>query len=441
MTFKRLIISVAIVTPFALVLYLLIAKQWLRDPLLPEVPLQSAPTSMETGKNEIGPSSATLSGSAASVITARQARNGTTGSRLIEIFGRVVDRNQQPIEDVLITEERYFFSTRSDAGGNYRLLIDMPRHRFPTLHFLRHGFSGKRVRPDKKQLHQKPVLELDLELEDNPGSVRLSGWVGNEAGVALEGVRVDLTALETDSGNNFFLTVFTDASGHFNLEGVRAGEKYRLSISPAPEYQGYRDNELVVSTNPAPINIVLNSLKLVDIDGMILNHESAPVPDFEFQISNLITGSHSRKIVSDASGFFSLREFPLGTVSLTTNLSSQGAEYFRISGLTLTDNEYRNLILIVDKGSHYLSGWVSDTNGIMVVKAMVTLEARTQDGPTESLSYRSQSTDPSGRFAFADVGGGEHRLSVYANGFDKQELLHQFNAQSDEIQVKLKRQD
>jgi hypothetical protein len=186
---------------------------------------------------------------------------------------------------------------------------------------------------------------------------------------------------------------------------------------------------------------VLNSLKLVDIDGMILNFESAPIPDFEIQIDNLTTGTHRRKVVSDASGFFSLREFPLGAVSLTTRLSSRGAEYFRISGLTLTNNEYRNLILIVDKGNHYLSGWVSDKNGIAVAKAMVTLDARAQDGAVEYFSYRSQSTDPGGRFAFADVGGGEHRLSVYANGFDKQELVHRFETQSDEIQVKLTRQD
>ena len=437
--FKRLKITIAIITLLALVLYLLIATQLLREPSLAEVPFQSAPTSAVTDQNVIEPPAATLPGSVPRVGPTRQTGYDQTGSRLIEIFGRVVDQSQQPIEGVLITEERYFISTRSDAQGNYRIVLDIPRHRFPTLRFLRHGFNDKRVKPDKTQLQQRPVLELDLELEENPGSVRLPGWVGNEAGVALEAVRVELTALKTDNRNNFSLTVFSDATGHFNLEGVRAGESYSLSLSPSLEYQGYRDNELVVSANPEQINIVLSSLKLVDIDGMILNHESAPVSDFEIQINNLTTGAHTRKVISDASGFFSLQDFPLGTVALTTVLSSQGAEYFSISGLTLTDNEYRNLILIVDKGSHYLSGWVSDINGIVVTKAMVTLEARTQNGPVEYFSYRSQSTGPNGRFAFADVGGGDHRLSVYASGFDIQNLIHHFKAQSDEIQIKLTR--
>jgi hypothetical protein len=265
--------------------------------------------------------------------------------------------------------------------------------------------------------------------------------VGNDAGVALPGVRVELTAIEAGNGDNFYLTVFTDASGNFDLEGVSVREKHRLAIKPAPEYQGYRDNEFVASPSPERISIVLNSLKLVDIDGMILNPDAAPIPDFELQVSNITTGIHTRKIVSDASGFFSLRDFPLGAISLTSHLASRGAEYFKISGLTLTDNEYRNLMLIVDKGNHQLSGWVSDEHGIGVAKAMVTMTAIIRDGSIEYFSYRSQSTDEAGRFTFANLGGGEHQLSVYANGFDNHDQLHRFDAQADEIQVSLTRQD
>jgi hypothetical protein len=273
MIFKRHIISIAIIILLALALYLLIAGRLLREPSPTELRLQSPPDAAETDKNEIEPSVPNQSGSSPQAVVLQQDREEQTGSRLIEIFGRVVDQQQQPIEDVLITEERYFSNTRSDAQGNYRILLDLPRHRYPTLHFLRHGFSGKRVTPDKTQLQQKPLVEINLALDDNPGSVRLSSWVGNDAGVALAGVRVELTAVETGNGDNFYLTVFTDANGNFDLEGVGVGERHRLSVKPAPEYQGYQDNDFVVSPNPERISIVLNSLKLVDIDGMILNPE------------------------------------------------------------------------------------------------------------------------------------------------------------------------
>jgi hypothetical protein len=159
------------------------------------------------------------------------------------------------------------------------------------------------------------------------------------------------------------------------------------------------------------------------------------VANFEIYISNLTTGAHSRKIVSDSSGFFTLERFPLGEVSLST----RGAEFFKISGLELTEMDYANLELIVDQGDRYLSGWVSDENGIAVAKAMVTLDAMiTRDG-IEYSSYRSQSTDSNGRFNFKRIARGDHRISVYANGFNKLESAHSLPRQSDQLQITLTR--
>jgi hypothetical protein len=436
---KRHITSIALIILLALALYLMNATRPIPQSSPTTLPMQSPPDTAAIDKNQIDPSIASPSGSSPHAIAQVQDDKQQTGSRQIEIFGQVMDQQQQPIENVLITEERYFANARSDAQGNYRITLDLPRHRFPTLHFLRHGFSGKRVSVDKTQLQQQAVVEINLELEDNPDSVRLSGWVGNDAGIALAGVQIELTAVEPGNGDNFFLTVFTDADGNFDLEGAGVGKKHRLAVKPGPEYQGYEDNHFVVSRNPERISIVLNSLKLVDIDGMILNPEAAPIADFELQVNNVTTGIHTRRIVSDASGFFSLKNFPLGAINLTSRLTSGGAEYFRITGLTLTDNDYRNLILIIDKGYHQLSGWVIDEHGIGVAKAMVTMTARIQDAQVEYFSYRSQSTDQAGRFVFSSIGGGEHQLSVYANGFDNHTLLHRFDARYDQIELSLTR--
>ena len=157
--------------------------------------------------------------------------------------------------------------------------------------------------------------------------------------------------------------------------------------------------------------------------------------NFEIYINNLTTGVHSRKIVSDSSCFFMLERFPLGEVSLST----RGTEFFKISGLELTDLNYANLVLIVDRGDRYLSGWVSDEDGIAVEKAMVTLDAIiTRDG-IEYSSYRSQSTDSNGRFSFESIARGDHRISVYANGFNKLDAEHSLPTQSDQLQLTLTR--
>jgi len=433
--FRQLILPLATIVLLTLALYWLIASRLLLDP--PPADLSIAPAELLTETLQPGP-----------VPVARDEKDPVTnsnrvdsedvrrgGTRTIEIFGRVMDANRQPIDDVFITEERYFFNTRSNVQGNYKLLMDLPRHRYPTLNFLRQGYRGKRISLTRAVLQQNTSYELDLELEENPLSVRLSGWVGNEIGVALEGARVELTALRPPAGENFSLTVFTDPRGNFLLEGVRADEPYSLSINLAPEYSIYRDPDFSVGLNPEQVNFVLESLRFVDIDGMILNRDSSPVADFAIYVSNVTTGIHSRKIVSDSSGFFSLKHFPLGEVSLAT----RGSDIYEINGLVLTDSEYRNLELIIDQGERFLSGWINDENGLVPQRALVTLDQTFYDGPVRYHQYRSRATGSGGKFTFGNLGKGEYRITVYAPGYRKREVMHRLVNQSDEVQVTLQR--
>ena len=436
MTFKRLIIPIAIVTLLTLVLYWLIASRLLLHPPRTTPLPDTSASSAEPVKTEIGPVVTTeveLSPATNRSIREDSDRNGN--SKLVEIFGRVLDRELQPVDDVFITEERYFFSTRSDAEGNYRISMNLPQHRYPTLNFLRHKFNGKRIKLTKQLLQQKRSYELNVILEDNPDTVKLSGWVGNELGVALEGARVELTAHEAFDGENFYLTVFSDSRGNFHLDGVQAGEKYRLSVNLAPEYPVFLDPDFNVSLNPQPLNIELKALKFVDIDGMIMNREAAPVTDFEIYVSNVTTGVHSGKIVSDSSGFFSLKHFPVGEISLAT----RGSDIYEITGLELTGNEYQNLQLTIDRGNHSLTGWIIGENGIVPQRAMVTLDQTFHEGPVRYHQYRSQATDIDGRFSFSNLGSGEYRITTYAQGYQKLELMHRLRNQSDEVRVTLRR--
>jgi hypothetical protein len=415
-----------------LLLYLLIALPLLKDPgATPTAPDSSS----QSGDVTAQVARPVADGTDTIAVSTPGARPQASGPRLIEIAGRVVDTLGQPIEDVLVTEERYFFSARSDASGNYRILLDLPRNRLPVINFLRAGFDAKRIKLDQSQLQQQPLYELDVVLADSVDTLRLSGWVGNDIGASLEGARVDISALDSSEGDNYYLTVFTDQRGNFVLEGVRAATLYKLTVNLAPEYPVYHDPDFYVGAESGHLNILLRSLKFVNINGMILNPESAPVADFEIYIKNVTTGVHTRKIVSDSSGFFSLEEFPLGEVSLTT----RGAEFYKITGLELSENDYSNLVLIVDKGDRHLTGWISDVDGIAIEKAMVTLDATIIDGTREYFSYRSRSTDSTGKFSFEHLAGGEYHISVYANGFNKFDIRHRFQSQSDQVHLTLTR--
>ena len=403
-------IAIAAVAGLAIALYLSIAL-----PLLREAPTFAAPaaTALTSAPSWPPPQAKTARHTAPVVTPAEHSAQAVSGSRLLEISGRVSDAAGRPLEDVLVTEERVFTSTRSDAEGNYRLSLELPRQRLPVLNYLRAGYRGERIHLTWAQLGERPAYALDVRLADSDTTRRLDGWVRNDFGVPLEGVRVTIKTRDTSADKLFYLTVFSDERGQFSLEGVHASTHYHLSAMLAPGYPVYSDPDYYLDDNAMPLDIELRSLRFVNLGGMILARDGTPVPNLAFYIKNLSTGLHRRKITSDSSGFFALEEYPLGEVSLTT----RGAEFFRIRGLRITEDNYASLALVVDRGDRYLDGWVSDVNGQPLQKVMVTLESSHEADGIEYFSYRSQNTDASGRFAFADLARTEYRLAAYASGF------------------------
>ena len=428
MTSLRLTLTLTVVTTLTIALYLSFVLPGLRQAEIApaaEVAVKSRQTAVQSDPTRSESASAATN-------TGQTAIQPAGASRKIEIYGRVEDATGHPIEGVLITEERYFFTTSTDSDGQYRLALELPPQRRPTLHFLRAGFGGERVMP---KLTTHPEQRLDMVLSDDSETLRISGRVGNDLGVSLEGVRIEISALETSTERNYYLTVFSDARGEFVLEGVRANTRYKLTAVLAPEYPLYLDADLQVGIEAPQLDIVMKTLKFVTLRGMLMNPEAAPVSNFELYIKNISTGIHTRRIVSDSSGYFSLSQFPLGEVSLTT----RGPDFHKISGVMLTEENYANLVLLVDRGDRHLSGWVSDENGVALEKVMVTLEATLSDDGVEYSSYRSQTTDSSGRFSFSNIAAGEHRISAYANGFARLAVEHRLRNPSAELNLRLTR--
>ena len=420
---RQIIGAVAAIVVLCLALYQLSAHRPLSEPRLPAA--APPPASLSAGPasppEPVAVENVTAALSATSPLP--DSRPLSAGRKLIEIHGRIVDRDGRPLVSAVVAEERYFHSTRSDARGRYKLLMEMPRHRYPVLHFLRAGYAPARISLGRRELDSSPIYRLDVALDDAPDAVALEGRVANEIGVGLEGARVQLTASYARNQESFYLTEFTDSRGRFRFESVLAGQAYKLAVNLTPQYPYYENADYFVAQNPAPVDVVLQTLEFVDVEGMILTRDAVPVPGYEIYITNLGTGIHSRKIVSDSSGYFRLENFPLGAVDLAT----RGSEFYRIAGLELRRDNYQNLILTVDRGNHHLSGWVSDASGMALEKAMVTVDRKFDENGLLHTSYRSQGTDIDGAFAFAELGGGEHHVTAYAWGYEKQELRLNFD--------------
>lgn len=429
----RTLIFIVTIAGLAVTLFLLIAMQLLQEPPAVAIAKRPVPVAQPAQPETIVHAADTTPATIVDIDTDPPAT--VTGARLLEVFGRIIDTDGDPLEDVLVTEERYHTSVRSDALGQYRLLLELPRQRLPIINFLRAGYRGHRVHLGWDQLSGRPVFELDIELADSRDTRRLEGWVANDIGIPLEGARITIKSVDTSTDRLYYLTVFSDERGQFRLEGVLADARYHVTATLPPQYPVYNDPDFYLGNDTRSLEIVLKSLQFVTLGGMILGRDGTPIAGLEFYIKNLSTGLHTRKIVSDSSGFFALENYPLGEVVLTT----RGAEFFRIAGMEITEDNYSNLSLVVDRGDRYLDGWVSDVNGQPLEKAMVTLETRRVIDGVEYFSYRSQTTGVSGRFEFSAIDGGEHRISAYASGFDKLEVDRFVERLSEPLQLILSR--
>ena len=351
----------------------------------------------------------------------------------VEVFGRVTDSNLQPLEGVYISEELNQRSTRTDEQGRYRMPVTIPKNKYPFLIFLRNGYREERkgvvLGPDNRHA----PFEINVALSDNPGTTSFNGWIGNNFGQSVAGLTVKIKSRGTMSMDNLYYAVSTDEYGEFHFEGIRSGISYRFEVLASADYPSHVIDELEVTMQTPRLSLTINKLNLVNITGMVVNQNSIPIPELSMTVQNLNAGSPPQRITTDSSGFFELNAFPAGEV----RFSGKVPDYFKISGIKLSDAEYQDLTLVVDRGGRYLSGWVSDSSGLPVAQARVTLDAELESDNYQSYSFRSRKTDNAGRFEFDNLSDIDHVVTVYAKGYKKQEVFHQFDAGNDYLSIRL----
>jgi len=271
--------------------------------------------------------------------------------------------------------------------------------------------------------------------ESAVATASLSGWVRSPSGEALDAVRIVLHSQGFDGDEPATRNLDSDARGEFRFDDLVAGRRYRLEISPGAGHAGFKLDSIVAQADGSFHEITVETIRLVDADGMIVDANLAPIPNFTFRLRSLVTDFPERAITSDSSGYFRLEGFPEGELSIATT----NRDFYRIKGLELKADEYRTLTLVVDRGNFHLTGFVSDEYGTPQEGARVTIKSAFADDEYHSFSYRSTLTDASGIFEFAELGGTRYTLGVYAKGFESYIRNLEFQSFADTLHVQLER--
>lgn len=281
------------------------------------------------------------------------------------------------------------------------------------------------------------TVESEKAVESNipTGDTTIHGWVGNVSGAGLPGIEIMLESRGFDGEEITVHDAVSNQRGEFFFDQLVPGRQYRLEIKAVADYAGFSLDSVTTGSSDKPGNIMLEPVELIDIDGMIVDTDQAPVANFELSVRNLDLEYPDRIITSDSSGYFKLAAFPAGALRIATNAS----DYYRIKGLELKPDEYRNLTLVIDRGNYYLSGWVSDNNDAPLHGAQVTLKSAFAGDGYHSFSYRSTVTDENGSFAFAELGGNKLTIGVYAQGFQTHVQQYEFKSFADNLRISLDR--
>jgi len=282
---------------------------------------------------------------------------------------------------------------------------------------------------DKKNVENQSDLNDSVEepkiIHSQPQSLEAANLVNvhgqisdiNEKG--LSGIQVEISSTVTSATPNKIHATITDDSGSFTISHVPSGSDYRFEVLALGVYAGTVLDQLKVEPNMSPIAVALDTLELVSIDGTIVGTDYSPVPEFELLVRNI--------------GIAYPGNFPAGDIQLATN----GDEHFEITGITLSPGEYRNMTLVLDKGSHELSGNVVDSFGQPIEQARIVATSKFSGGHYQSSSYRLKVTDSNGYFSFTNLGDWDRQLVVDATGYQPHTRHYSFQTQTDTLTVQL----
>ena len=290
--------------------------------------------------------------------------------------------------------------------------------------------TGNQLEMATREL-SRPVIESDFKPVEVSVSVSVSGQIYTDTGLHSSNDRV---TLYSPSQNEKHITK-SNADGYFRLNKVTASDDYELRITPRGLYRQHYER---VSVTPpySQFHIQLRSRPVNTLRGQVLNLNNIPVPDFRFKIRSQDTIKWEGAVTSDSIGSFELANVPVGVL---TFYSTHDGIVLSISGYELQSGQPPYLHIIVDQGSHTISGIVFDQYGELAIGASVIVDWEYLDGNKRASVSRRTATRQDGTFYLAGLGPGQHVLTVadLTNGTTHKQVLN-LSSDFEELLIYLK---
>jgi protocatechuate 3,4-dioxygenase beta subunit len=350
--------------------------------------------------------------------------------RKLLVRGVVTDTNGDPLAEVRVESAPPSRETRTDDEGNYEIrMVGLRTDKVPSFDFLLPGYHKVQLNLRDGWSEGPRTLRLDVELESVAGSAGVSGTLNTDRGYPIPGQTIRLSSALQKTA----YSVTSDRYGRFSVPVVAVGSDYHLFVRPSGPYQDYLLQPLVVAQDGLSIDIVLKPLDEGRLTGQMVDAEENPLSDLRLWLWSEQSRGNRIEVWTDSRGFFAVEGAPEGELKF----SSRSRPYLEIGGITLAGREDKDVLLVVDWGEHGIEGRVIDASGGPVSGAQVSLSWSHQGGAIRSISSRGTVADEEGFFRFAQLGPGDHQLTVTAPGYHGARKRHKVGAYSRDVEVRL----
>jgi hypothetical protein len=326
-------------------------------------------------------------------------------------------------------------SVRTDRSGWYALPVSItPGAGSVTLRFEAPGFRETSLtarlprRSNADDSASEARIALDAKLQSIELTTNVRGTVVGAGKEPIAGRVVELIAVDGHSRHQ----AVTDRAGHYEFPIIAAPLRYELRVGGAPDFADYRE-VIGVSRYDYEFDVVMEPYEFGTLRGRFINSDGTPIPGIELGLRNTASAGNNASLKSDALGNFVVEHVPAGTAVL----NSAAMPSFHVRGLTVEPASESNVDVVLDWGTHELSGRVVDRYGRALPGSSVVVRWSHEADGIKSTATRRAATDAQGHFRFFELGPGPHSLVVDAPGFATATFDHDMSQDGYSVTVRV----